>query len=379
MARLAEWRRWPGWTLGAPAAARGSDASAPRGVVLRWRVAAAVVIGLASAALCYSFSTRSGLGLADFTFTWRAANSLRAGENPYHDPRLGPPNPYPWEVPLLYPLLGPLASLPFTCLPEAVAGAAFFGVSAALLAFALTRDGWWRLVLFTSAPFVVAAYIVQWSPLIMAAALLPALQPLALVKPNLGLPLLAARPSRRGLALCLGAVALSMLVLPSWPQDWLANLPYAAKYLPPVLVLPGPLLLLAAWRWRDERARLLLLLAISPQFLWFYDQLPLWLAPRTWRQGLLLSGLSWVALVGRVAIQDTALSLMAVSWLGLLTPWALAEATLRAYTVNVSSVWIVALIYLPALAMVLFPSGEGEVVAKRPRASAKTSRAAIGT
>jgi hypothetical protein len=63
---------------------------------------------------------------------------------------------------------------------------------------------------------------------------------------------------------------------------------------PAVLILPfGPLLLLAALRWRTPEGRLLLALSIFPQLLFFYDQLILWLIPRSFKSGAIYAALSW--------------------------------------------------------------------------------------
>ncbi len=70
----------------------------------------------------------------------------------------------------------------------------FFGLSSAALAYVITRDGLWRVHVFMSAPFVTAALLVQFSPLLMAATFLPAVGFLTTLKPNIGLPLLALPP-----------------------------------------------------------------------------------------------------------------------------------------------------------------------------------------
>ena len=68
-----------------------------------------------------------------------------------------------------------------------------FGLSTAAFAWALAAGrAWWRLAALLSVPFLMALYSVQWSPLFTAALLVPALLPLAVVKPQLGLALAAA-------------------------------------------------------------------------------------------------------------------------------------------------------------------------------------------
>lgn len=60
----------------------------------------------------------------------------------------------------------------------------------------------------------------------------------------------------------------------------------------PLLVLPGPLLLLALFRYRDRDAHLLLLSAILPQR-WFFDTFTLWLIPRSRREIVWTVFFSW--------------------------------------------------------------------------------------
>jgi hypothetical protein len=197
----------------------------------------------------------------------------------------------------------------------------FFGCSSGVLAFGLTKDGYARLPLFLGVPFWYTLVSVQWSPVITAAALLSPLLPVALAKPNVGIPILLTFSSRRGALACAAVLLASLLVLPSWPLDWFHNLGHHLNVIP-VLVFPGPLLLLALLRWRDQSARLLLLMALMPQR-FLYDQVALWLLPRTLRESLALSIFSWCAL-----------------WTALALPGA---------------AWGITFIYLPALAIVLRP------------------------
>jgi hypothetical protein len=179
--------------------------------------------------------------------------------------------------------------LPLAPLPLPVAGALFVGISSSLLAWLLTRTGYHQLPLFLSTPFLMAVSLGQWSPLLTAAALSPALGFLTATKPNLGLAALAYRPSWRAL---LGAAVfgiVSLIVLPRWPIDWLHNVASRPEKFIPLVRTGGFVLLLAAIRWRTAEARLFLVLACVPQNLLFYDQLPLWLIPRTLRQSLVMS------------------------------------------------------------------------------------------
>jgi hypothetical protein len=126
-------------------------------------------------------------------------------------------------------------AFPFSFLHPNLAGAVFFGVSAALLAFAVTQEGYHRLPLFLSAPFFVAAALAQWAPLVIAAALLPSLQWLAIAKPNIGLAALVYRPTWLGWGLSAAFGLLSLVILPGWIWNWRDSLP-AADHPPPFLV-----------------------------------------------------------------------------------------------------------------------------------------------
>src|SRR5205085_6245589 len=90
-----------------------------------------------------------------------------------------------------------------------------------------------------------------------------------------------------------GAVLMiaSFAFIPGWVPEWLAavrNNPMH-RYIPPVTLLGGPLLLLSALRWRTPEGRWLFVLAVAPQVLTFYTALPPLLVARTRREALALS------------------------------------------------------------------------------------------
>jgi hypothetical protein len=252
----------------------------------RRRTSIACTIGLATALVGFAFLRRPGSG-GDYFFVWSAARSLFAGQNPYHVIAVGPENP--GNDVFLYPLPALLIIAPVAWLPLAASGAAFLGISSALLAFALTRDGYRRLPIFMSAPFVMAVSLGQWSPLITAAALECNLGFVFAGKPNLGLPAWIYRPNVKAVVLGLIIILVSLLVLPSWPLDWYRNISARPEKFSPIRTVAGPLLLLALVRWRRPEARLLVTMACVPQALFFYDQLILGLIPRTFRQSLIFS------------------------------------------------------------------------------------------
>ncbi|MGQ0538059.1 MAG: hypothetical protein ACT4R6_03860, partial [Gemmatimonadaceae bacterium] len=138
----------------------------------------------------------------------------------------------------------------------------------------------WILV---SAPFVMALNLGQWSPLITVAALSPTLGFLAALKPNIGLAVLLARPSACALGGTAIFAALSILLFPRWPLEWLQAIRTLPGHPAPILSVSGAGIVLAAaaLRWRTPEGRLLLAMACVPQLMLFADQLPLMLAART--------------------------------------------------------------------------------------------------
>lgn len=259
----------------------------------RRRVAAVVGIGAASGLLGYAFLARPESG-GDYFFVWSAARALFAGQNPYHVIAVGPENP--GNDVFLYPLPALLIVAPVAWLPVAISGGLFLGISSALLALAVTRDGFHRLPLFMGAPFLMAVSLGQWSPLITAAAFESSLGFAFAAKPNLGLAAWIYRPNARAIIASVLIVGVSLAILPSWPVDWYHNISSRPEKFSPIRTAVGPLLLLAVLRWKRPESRLLLAMACVPQALFFYDQLILGLVPRTFRQSLIFSLVTFILL-----------------------------------------------------------------------------------
>ena len=180
-------------------------------------------------------------GAGDFGWAIHAAQRLLSGQNPY-------------DTPLeQYPLTAAVFALPFVALRPEVAGALFYGISSALLAFGLTRHGYHYLFVFLAYPYWGGLMAVQWSTLIFASAFFPLLLPATMAKPQLGLPVALTRLSRRGVIACVAVLLLTLFALPNWPMLWLGQLKNYEHFFP-LLVLPGPLLALALWRYRDKDA-----------------------------------------------------------------------------------------------------------------------------
>jgi len=299
---------------------------------IQLRLAVAFAMAAWGAFIAYfALSTAPEHLAKDFSWPWRAARALLDGENPYRVIR--PTGPYPFNAAFFYPLPAGIAALPFALFRPSVAGAAFVSLSSGLLAFGLarTRSGLAKLPVFASAPFCMAALLAQWSPLMMAGAVIPSLQFLGVAKPNVALPCFAYRPTLRGVLLGSAFVVLSLMIIPTWPFDWRDALREAPRYRAPVTYFGGPILLLAALRWRRAEARTLLAMSFMPQLTLFYDQLPLWLVPTSVWRSLALSALSWVA-------------------------WAQWYPSRAIPThVAIARPWVFGLIYVPALILVLAP------------------------
>src|SRR5947208_13427709 len=122
---------------------------------MRLRILISVVIGVASAVFCWAVLTRLHQGAADFTWAIRAAQHLLAGKNPY-------------DTPLeQYPLTAALFGLPFVWLRPEVAAALFYGISSALLALGLTRQGYARLLIILAYSSWAGMLTAQLAPIVL--------------------------------------------------------------------------------------------------------------------------------------------------------------------------------------------------------------------
>jgi hypothetical protein len=252
---------------------------------MRWRIAVSAAIGLASGVFCWFLMVHFHQDAADFRWALRLARYMLQRQNPYNTPLEQ------------YPLTAGFFALPFLPFTPEVAAGLFWGISSALLAFGLTRDGYGRLFIFLAYPLWAGILTVQWSPIIAASAFFPLLLPVTMAKPQIGLPVFLTHLSRRGLVACAVLAAASLVVMPSWPLLWLRQ---TANYefFVPMLILPGPLILLALFRYRDRDALLLVLTALMPQR-WFFDAFILWLIPKSRREIAWTIFFSWGAGIWR--------------------------------------------------------------------------------
>jgi hypothetical protein len=232
---------------------------------------------------------------SDFAQLWFASRAWLHGIDPYSV--VGPGRSFDWPFPLFYPMTAVLAAVPLTGFPLAIADPIVVGLGAALFAWVVMRERLDdpRLLMFVSGAGALAVQTSQWSPMLCAAALMPTLGFLLACKPTLGLALLSAYPSRRAVIGIVLFGLVSLIAWPSWPREWLAALPAGTHLVAPILRPGGFLILLALFRWRLPEARLLVAWACMPQTPQFYEAVPLFLIPRTWPEGLTLTGLLYVA------------------------------------------------------------------------------------
>jgi hypothetical protein len=304
----------------------------------RWRaIGAAVVIGCLIAAVSWiAFPFTHGADFAQFHFharNWLAGRDPYVGGFPILRQTRVVPEPFFYPFPTLFVLA------PFALVPLRAAMALFVGSSTALLAWGILAKSPERLPMLLGAGFIAASGLGQWTPLVTATLLIPALGFLAVVKPNVGLASVADDPSAIRI---LGGGALLLVSLafqPNWPAEWMANLRSMPPHPSPILLPGGFLALLALARWRRPEARLLVAMACVPQLMYFADQLPLWLVAKTRRESILLSATSLVA---------WAISLQALNRPGGMPAFE-------------SDALVLLGVYAPALAMVLRRRNEGTI------------------
>jgi len=326
-----------------------------------------VLAGLVGAAfflltLAWLLANDPRRGAGDFQYALLAARALIEGREPYAVVLAESP----FRSPFFYPLPAAVVALPFTILSPAVAGATLLGVGFAWLAYMLAASGRSRLLVLTAAPALFAVLAVQWSPLLTAAALSGPALGLAIVKPTIGLSLVAMaipaakKPGRllvQATAVAAVLVALALLLRPDWPMYWMAGVrssPVAHQFQAPILTVYGFPAVVAVLRWRQPEARLLLVLSCVRQNGFLYDQLPLLLIPRSAAEALVLSGLSHVSHV-------------AALW------HPPADGSVLALSAQQFPFTVVAM-YIPCLIMVLRRPNEGHVPSWVDRATARWPR-----
>jgi len=273
----------------------------------------------------------------DFDQVWYAARALFAGRNPYAE--IGPGLPFDWPAYFFYPLNAPLLAAPLAVLSRPLAGVLFAAMASALFVWAATRRSLAPAVVITSASAAFAAEAIQWSPLLGAAFGIPWLGVVLSAKPTIGLAIFAARPSMWAVAGGVVLALVGLVLLPTWPSDWLSAVRHTSlltaggtPYMAPILSVGGAFTLLLLARWRRPEARLVLALACVPQTTLLYETVPLFLVPQTLVEG----GVLWLG------------SWLVVLWQSLNAPFASELA--RFTSSNLAIGW---LLYLPCTVIIL--------------------------
>jgi len=304
------------------------------------RIAFAICAGLVAAALHYFRAGGHG-GLSDFSLLWYGSKLLSEGRNPYE--LIGPHLPINLPSNLYYPAPALIGVMPLVLFPVEVAGAVFVFISASLLAYAITADGWFRIPLLLSVSFFTAARLGQWSMLFTAAFFLPALGFFAIAKPQSSLPVLVASTTRRTLIFAIAGTivltAIAFLILPSWVSSWLGQVGSSEFFRAPILSIQGAFIALVLLRWRRAESWLVFSSACLPQTWYPYNALILMVVASTYREA---SALSLVASAG---------------WLA---AYALAPGDLRSpETQSMFRGVLIGLCYLPATILILRRDNSG--------------------
>jgi hypothetical protein len=278
------------------------DAPARNRPNLLIRFGLALFAGVLAGALAAYTEVLTGPPGSDYRVVWSAGRAVLDRVDPYGVAASG-------LVPVLadrffYPLPAALFGMPFAWLPVSLAAVCFAAASGALFMFAMTGDGFERVPVVLSIPFIFASKISQTTPLIVGLALIPALSGLALLKPNLGIPLFSRAPRLGPIIVCGVLLLATWALFPTWPLHWLETVRSSTVHRAPMLTSIGAVGLLAATRWRRPEGRLLLLMTVIPHGAAFYDELPLWLVATTRREAMFLTFASWVGCLFWLALGD---------------------------------------------------------------------------
>jgi hypothetical protein len=301
---------------------------------VRKRIAVSILVAFAASSTCLLKERATPTHPADFGLSWFSAQSVLRGENPYE--RVGPGLQHDWPWPLVYPATAFVAVAPLALLPRLEATLVFVFVSFALLTYAITRNGWFRLPMLGSMAVITAAAVGQWSPLLTASMELPWVGFFLAAKPTDGLAIAVGAKSQTRLWALAGVVVLglsSLALFPEWPLVWMRQLKHAnVQMAPPLFRGGGFLILLALLRWRRPETRLILALALVPQVGIWYTAVPLFMIPKNSRETMALAALTSLAWL----LQDALVT-------------ATSEAELNA---QVGSL-IIAFAFLPCVWMIL--------------------------
>lgn len=266
------------------------------------RIAVGVLLGTAFGTLTYVLLRARGPSLqgADFTYPWLGARAILRGESPFDVPTAA----LPFGGRMGYPWPASLVAMPFAWLNVVVGGAVMVGLTVGLAAFAVTREHWWRLLMFVSGPAYMVVSSVQWSGLVLAASEFPFLVGIVGGIKPFAFAALAYQRRWRGVlqAVAVGVpiLAMSLIIAPHWPADWLHLFriaPPGHQYEWPQFTWTGFPVALALTRWRRPEARLLVCMAALPQTMFLYEQLLIFQIPRSRLELLVATVLSLLVLL----------------------------------------------------------------------------------
>jgi len=275
--------------------------------------------------------------VTDFDAVYAGARALLHGADPFRA----------YYRRITYPMPAMLLGILPSLFPIEVARLLFVGVTSGVLGWALSEKPDARLFVFASGAWFVAVEDAQWSPLILAAAVIPALAWVLPAKPNIGLIVAAGtKPHsiKKVFWLALILPLLSFIIAPSWISAWRRDVAHYDVFRPLFTRPYGALLLFAGARWRRPEARILLALALVPINPAWYEAVLVFCVPQRSAEGAALAALSWlVPVVGQPLVTDYA-------------TYASQNASAFARGTLICA-------YLPALFIVLLRPNEGEVPA----------------
>src|SRR5262245_19006788 len=134
----------------------------------RSRIAVAVGFALVAAAVAWRAQFIVGSNGGDHILLWQGARTLLSGGDPYARPAAP-------TFQLYYPIPALFLALPFLSFSPPVAAFCFVVLSAAILGYAVSRDGFERVPLLFSVPFLAGVQFAQAAPLVFAFGLIPSL------------------------------------------------------------------------------------------------------------------------------------------------------------------------------------------------------------
>jgi len=284
------------------------------------RAVVAIGIGTVCGLLSYAVALQLSNGsndVQDFWPWWKSARALLAHQDPYIVAcrQVGNVCLQP------YPLTAAFAAMPFAGLPLHVAGPLFVGVECLIFAFVLTATSWTPLLVFSSGCMLLTILSAQSAPLLAAGVVAPWLTWVGVFKPNIGLAMLAYRPSLRIVTAMAAIVAISVIMYPQWPAEWISGARQSPYHFAIWQTPGGIALAFALLRWRRPEARLLAAMSFFPTSPLVYEALPLVAVLKTRREFLifgLLTNVAWSLTIGRSTLDaDTffAWSRPAMLWL----------------------------------------------------------------